>query len=154
MLSNELMTELMQEALRLAVYAQEADEVPIGALVYSEEEGIIGRGYNQTRTCNDPSAHAETIAIRQACGYLKNYRLPSCYIVSTIEPCFFCFGVILNARLRGVIYGAPEPKMGALTHAIIPTHMQRHLHYIHHGICMEECMALMQAFFKEKRAKN
>ena len=152
MLCQQIMNMLMLEALQLASQAKSCDEVPIGALVYCEEQGIIGRGYNQTRTHNDPTAHAEIIAIRNACLYAKNYRLPSCYIISTIEPCFSCLGVILQTRITGIVYGAPEPKMGALTHAIIPMHMQRHLRFIYHGIYMEECISLLQSFFKQKRA--
>lgn len=154
MLSSELTIQLMQEALQLAIQAQEKDEVPIGAVVYCKKRGIIGRGYNQTITHNDPTAHAETIAIRDACRYIGNYRLTSCYLISTIEPCFFCFGAILNARITGIVYGASEPKMGALTHAIIPTHLQRHIHSIQHGICKQECIDLLQSFFIQKRRRK
>lgn len=154
MLEITIMEELMRNALTLALRAQECDEVPIGALVYSEEYGILGEGFNKTRMENDPTAHAEIVAIRHACAKMQNYRLPTCYLITTIEPCIACFGSILHTRLQGIIYGAAEPKMGAITHLVIPSHLQTHLKYVYGGILAHECKTIIQEFFQKKRIEN
>lgn len=151
MLDSTIMLPLMRRAITLALTAKMYNEVPIGAIVYSKTLGIIGEGYNQIIQNNDPTAHAEVVALRTACATLTNYRIPQCYLISTIEPCFFCLGASLNARIHGIVYGAEEPKTGAFTHALIPSHFQTHLHSIQHGILAEECASIIQEFFKAKR---
>src|SRR5437016_2371586 len=103
----------MREALRLAASAARAGEVPVGAVVAIGNE-IIGRGFNQPIASHDPTAHAEITAIREAAARTGNYRLPASTLYVTIEPCLMCVGAIVHARMATVVFGAAEPKAGAL----------------------------------------
>ena len=103
--------EWMRLALRLAGKAQELDEVPVGAVIVKNGE-LIGQGYNQPILTNDPSGHAEMIAMRAAGQYLKNYRLEGCTLYVTLEPCAMCIGAIFHARLCRLVYAASDPKTG------------------------------------------
>src|SRR5574340_592279 len=104
--------DYMREALALAQKGQEAGEVPVGALVVCGGE-IVGRGFNQPISSHDPTAHAEVVALRDAAGRLGNYRLPSCTLYVTMEPCVMCAGAILHSRVARVVCGAKEYKTGA-----------------------------------------
>ncbi len=142
----------MMAALALAVRAREAGEVPIGAVVVVNDE-IVGEGYNQPRSAGDPTAHAEVVAIRAAARRLGNYRLTGATLVVTIEPCLMCVGALVHARIGTLVYGAAEPRTGAITSTVAGRDLPGHNHRfdVVSGIRDAECRALMQAFFKEKR---
>jgi tRNA(adenine34) deaminase len=103
----------MRWALEQAEMARELGEVPVGAVVLDAQGQVIGRGYNRTITDQDPSAHAEIVALRQAAASVSNYRLPGARLYVTLEPCVMCMGAMMHARLARVVFGAPDPKTGA-----------------------------------------
>ena len=105
--------EWMRHALDLAHHAGEVSEVPVGAVIVKDGQ-LLGEGWNQTINLNDPSAHAEILALREAGERLGNYRLPGCSLYVTLEPCAMCAGAMLHARLEQVYFGAVDPKTGAL----------------------------------------
>ena len=142
----------MREALDLAREAARRGEVPVGAVVVADGE-IVGRGFNQPISTNDPTAHAEIVALRDAARRLGNYRLTGSTLYVTIEPCQMCVGAMIHARVSKVVYGAREPKAGAIESA-----MRAHEHpSLNHrmaaegGLLEEECRAQIQAFFEERR---
>ena len=142
----------MQEALVLAAEAARLGEVPVGAIVVIDDR-IVGRGFNQPISSSDPTAHAEVVALRDAARALGNYRLTGATLYVTIEPCLMCVGAMAHARIARVVYGAPEPKTGAIesngrveTHASL-THRFRTVS----GVRAAECRALVQAFFVSRR---
>jgi|SRR6516165_5459497 tRNA(adenine34) deaminase len=147
--SDEL---LMEEALREAVRARALGEVPIGAIVVQEGR-IVGRGCNRALTNRDPSAHAEVLALREAGGTVGNYRLPDCDLYVTVEPCAMCSGAITHARIRRLVYGAEDPKAGAV-HSMLQVLNHPKLNHrveVVSGVLAARCMDLLQAFFREKR---
>src|SRR5579863_9125535 len=107
----------MQEALRCAQSALEAGEVPVGAIVLFQGE-VVGRGFNRNIIDHDPTAHAEMVALRQAGAAIGNHRLVGCDLFATIEPCAMCAGAMVHARIRRLIYGADDPKTGAV-HSVL-----------------------------------
>ena len=142
----------MEEALRLAHEAEAAGEVPVGAIVVCDEK-IVGRGFNRNRSDNDPSAHAELIALRQAGRALGNHRLEGCTMFATIEPCAMCAGALVHARLRRLVYGASDPKAGAV-HSVLQVlnHPQlNHRMEVTGGVMADSCGALLQKFFQSRR---
>jgi len=143
----------MRRALELAQLAQRDGEVPVGAVGVLDGE-VVGEGWNQPIGAHDPTAHAEIVAIRSAARHLGNYRLTGATIYVTIEPCQMCVGALVHARIARVVFGAPEPKAGALESA-----MRAHEHpSLNHrlevsGRVLEgECRAVLQAFFAARRA--
>jgi tRNA(adenine34) deaminase len=144
--------QLMAAALIEAARARDAAEVPIGAVVSLGGE-IVGRGFNQPITSSDPSAHAEIVAIRDAAAHIGNYRLTGAILCVTIEPCLMCVGALVHARIRTLIYGAAEPRTGAVTSTTrgldIPT--LNHRVEVVGGVLEQECRAIVQTFFKLKR---
>jgi tRNA(adenine34) deaminase len=144
--------ELMQAALDEARRARASGEVPIGAVV-AMDGSIIGRGFNQPISSGDPTAHAEIVAIREAARATGNYRLTGATLVVTIEPCLMCVGALVHARIGTIVYGAAEPRSGALVSAIRGAELpgQNHRFTIVGGVREEECRALMQEFFKDRR---
>jgi len=144
---------LMAVALEEAQRAREAGEVPIGALV--ELDGaIVGRGFNQPISSDDPTAHAEIVAIRDAAKRVGNYRLTGATLCVTIEPCLMCVGALVHARIGTLVYGAAEPKSGAIVSTVRGGELPGHNHRFEvvSGVREEECRALMQAFFRDRRA--
>jgi tRNA(adenine34) deaminase len=142
----------MQEALREAQRALALGEVPVGAVVVREGR-IIGRGCNQPISANDPTAHAEVLALREAARSIGNYRLPDCDLYVTVEPCAMCAGAIIHARIRRLIYGADDPKAGAV-HSILQVLNHPKLNHqveITPGVLASRCMDLLQTFFRERR---
>lgn len=142
----------MREALLLAQQAGEAGEVPVGAVLVLGGE-IIGSGFNQPiRTC-DATAHAEIMAIRSASQIQKNYRLPETSLYVTIEPCTMCLGAMVHARIGRLVFGATEPKAGAVVSqtSLVNADYFNHRLQIKQGILAEECSSLIQGFFKERR---
>lgn len=137
----------MQEALREAQKAFNAEEVPIGAVVVSEGR-IIGRGYNQVEHLKDATAHAEMIAITAACDYLGAKYLPECTIYVTIEPCVMCAGALRWVQMKRVVYGASEPKYG---HTRVSENLLHPKTEVLRGVLAEECAELMVQFFRARR---
>jgi len=142
----------MRYALNRAIEAGERGEVPVGAIVVLDGE-VIAEGFNQPIATSDPTAHAEIVAIRRAAALLGNYRLTDASLYVTIEPCQMCVGAMIHARIARLIYGAQEPKAGAIESA-----MRAHEHSsLNHrievtgGVLAEESRRLMQAFFQERR---
>ncbi len=144
---------LMTAALAEASRARDAGEVPIGAVV-ALDGVIVGRGYNQPISSHDPSAHAEIVAIRDAAQRLGNYRLTGATLCVTIEPCLMCVGALTHARIHTVVYGAAEPRSGALDSMIRGAELpgQNHRFEVVSGIREAECRDIMQAFFKARRS--
>jgi len=142
----------MSEALRLARRAAEEGEVPIGAVVVRDGE-IVGRGWNRNIGLNDPSAHAEIMALREAGIEAGNHRLPGCELYVTLEPCPMCAGAMIHARLARVIYGADDPKTGAAGGVFDLLEHPAHNHRLEvtGGCLAEECSLLLRTFFKKRR---
>ena len=142
----------MRDALLLARRAWDAGEVPVGAVVVKGGV-IIGRGYNQPITSNDPTTHAEIVAIRDAAQHLKNYRLVDCELYVTLEPCAMCVGAMLHARLKRVVFGTSDPKTGVCGSVInLPAEEKLNHHATFEGgVLSEECGAMLKAFFKSRR---
>jgi tRNA(adenine34) deaminase len=145
-------TDLMHHALDQARRARDAGEVPIGAVV-SIDGDIVACGYNQPISAGDPTAHAEIVAIRAAARALGNYRLTGATLVVTIEPCLMCVGALVHARIGTLVYGATEPRTGAIVSTVRGAELPGHNHRfdVVAGVCGEECRALMQGFFQERR---
>ena len=143
---------LMQGALDEARRARDANEVPIGAVVALGDE-IVGRGYNQPIGASDPTAHAEIVAIRDAAQRIGNYRLSEAILCVTIEPCLMCVGAIVHARVGTLVYGASEPKSGAVGSTVRGGELPglNHRFAVVAGVLEDECRALVQAFFKGRR---
>ena len=142
----------MDFALEEAARAQEAGEVPVGAIVVFEGR-VVGTGHNQPIAASDPTAHAEIVALRAAARTLDNYRLTGALLYVTIEPCLMCVGAAVHARVAQVIYGTPEPKAGALG-STIRAHEAPGLNHrleVIGGVREDECRAMIQAFFRERR---
>lgn len=142
----------MQEALALAAEAARRGEVPIGAVVVSDA-AIVGRGFNRPVSTSDPTAHAEIVALRDAARAIGNYRLAAATLYVTIEPCLMCVGAIAHARVARVVYGAPEPKTGALESRgrIDEYRSLTHRFSVVSGVRAAECRALVQQFFVSRR---
>ncbi len=142
----------MQEALRLAQRGLEAGEVPVGAVVVSDGK-IVGRGWNRNVTDSDPTAHAEILALREAGNSVGNHRLGACELFVTIEPCAMCAGALVHARIKRLIYGADDPKAGAV-HSVMQVlnHPQlNHQMEVRGGVLAARCAEMLQTFFKSRR---
>ncbi len=145
----------MHAALVEARKALASDEVPIGAIVALEDQ-IVAAAFNQPISAVDPTAHAEVQALRLAARKVGNYRLTGATLCVTVEPCAMCVGAIVHARIGTLIYGAPEPKTGAVrsTMKLIDDPSWNHRVTVVSGLMADECRALLQEFFKEKRKKD
>ena len=145
--------QYMEAALEEADKAAAAGEVPVGAVIVVEGE-IVGRGYNQPIRAQDPTAHAEIVAIREAALRLGNYRLSGATLYVTIEPCLMCVGAIVHARVDTVVFGASEPKAGAVasTWRGFDHEALNHRVTVVAGVLEEACRARVQAFFRARRA--
>ena len=142
----------MREALVLAAQAAAAGEVPVGAVVVKDGT-VIGRGSNRPITSNDPTAHAEIVALREAAAKLGNYRLPGCDLYVTLEPCAMCVGAMVHARVSRVVFGARDPKTGACGSIV---DLPSIAHWNHHGVFTggvleTECGQVLKEFFAERR---
>ncbi|ABA59056.1 tRNA-adenosine deaminase [Nitrosococcus oceani ATCC 19707] len=142
----------MHHALALARYAEEAGEVPVGAVVVQEGE-MVGKGWNCPINSHDPTAHAEIQAIRAASQKLGNYRLVGTTLYVTLEPCAMCAGAIIQARIQRVVFGAFDPKGGAAGSAlnILPGERLNHQVECQGGVLAESCGAILSAFFRARR---
>lgn len=144
---------LMRLALDLARQGAAAGEVPVGALVAHGDGRILGRAHNACIARNDPTAHAEVLALRRAGETLGNYRLNDCVLVVTLEPCLMCAGALAHARVRGVVYGAPDPRAGAVISCCEGLEMGFLNHRVWHmgGVLHGECATLLREFFHGTR---
>ena len=143
----------MKKALDQAVAAFEADEVPVGAIIIRDGQ-VIGAAHNQRETLNDPTAHAEMIAITQAAEAVGDWRLNECIMYVTLEPCTMCSGAIIQARIPTVVFGALDPKGGAVCslYNILNDDRLNHRAEVIHGVMDVDCGAILTEFFKQKRA--
>ena len=143
----------MQIALEEAKEAGSRGEIPVGAAVVSSKGVLISRSGNQTRALADPSAHAEMLAIREACKILNSERIPDCDLYVTLEPCAMCAGVISNSRIRRLYFGAADSKSGAVLHGPrVFEHAQcHHKPEVYDSINITECEKLLKEFFKALR---
>ena len=144
--------ELMRAALTEARKAMASDEVPVGAVVAVGEE-IVAAGFNQPISTVDPTAHAEIRALRAAAQKIGNYRLTGATLCVTVEPCAMCVGAMVHARIGALVYGAAEPKTGAVrsTMKLIDDPSWNHRIVVVAGVMADECRELIQEFFREKR---
>ena len=154
-MSSERDEFFMREALALARQAGALDEVPVGSVVVFNDE-IVGRGFNHPIGLNDPTAHAEVMALRDAARNLGNYRLPGCQLYVTLEPCAMCSGAIFHARLARVVFGARDPKTG-VAGSVMDLYAVDQLN--HHsaaegGVLAEECGAMLSSFFAARRNRS
>jgi tRNA(adenine34) deaminase len=142
----------MREALAQARLGAASGEVPVGAILVVDG-AIVARAFNQPIGRTDPTAHAEILVLREAAQAVANYRLVDATLYVTIEPCLMCVGALVHARVREVVFGAPEPRTGALVSAVraldIPT--LNHRFTVTSGVLEGECREVMQAFFRERR---
>jgi len=142
----------MEEALRCAQRALEIGEVPVGAVVVCDGR-IVGRGWNRTLTANDPTGHAEILALREAGQTISNYRLGDCDLFATIEPCAMSAGALVHARVRSLVYGADDPKAGAV-HSVVQVvnHPQlNHRMEVRGGVLAGRSAEILQEFFRKRR---
>jgi tRNA(adenine34) deaminase len=147
--SDEL---FMEEALRAAQRALEIGEVPVGAVVVHDGR-VVARGWNRNLADSDPTAHAEIVALREAGAIIGNHRLEECDLFATIEPCAMCAGALVHARIRRLIYGADDPKAGAV-HSVIQVlnhPLLNHRLEVQGGVLAGRSAELLQAFFRERR---
>lgn len=142
----------MQRAFELAQQAEQINEIPVGAVVVYQGE-IIGEGFNQSILLNDPSAHAEMIAIRQAGAHLNNYRLLECTLYVTLEPCPMCAGLLVHSRIKRLVYASPDLKTGAAGSVfnLVNTSELNHQVLVDDGIKAKQCSELLSGFFKRRR---
>ena len=145
-------SEFMSAALEQARLGSEAGEVPVGAVVVLGER-VIARAFNQPITARDPTAHAEVLALREAARVVGNYRLTDAILYVTVEPCLMCVGALVHARVRELVYGASEPKTGALVSTVNAMALNgiNHRFAFRGGVLEEECRQLIQRFFRERR---
>jgi tRNA(adenine34) deaminase len=143
--------DYMRQALAEARRAQEAGEVPVGAVLVADG-AVVGRGFNQPIGRLDPTAHAEIVALRAAAATLANYRLVGVTAYVTLEPCLMCVGALLNARVATVVYGAPEPKLGAVRSLVRFDELAlTHRFEVVAGVLEDECRRLLVDFFRSRR---
>ena len=142
----------MRRALELARHAEEAGEVPVGALVVLNGE-IVGEGWNQPIVAHDPTAHAEIVALRAAAERVRNYRLSDAVLYVTLEPCAMCAGAMVHARVARVVYGAADPKSGAAGSVfnLLESSALNHRAQVTRGVLAEECGEMLRKFFEARR---
>ena len=143
----------MRQALAVATEARDAGEVPVGAVVVIDD-AVVAAGYNQPISSHDPTAHAEIVALRAAAAVLGNYRLTGATLYVTVEPCLMCVGAMVHARIGLVVFGAAEPKAGAIQ-SMTRAHELAGLNHrldVMGGVLEDESRALLQAFFQSRRA--
>jgi tRNA(adenine34) deaminase len=145
----------MREALAEASHGSSKEEVPVGAIVTLEDK-IIGRGHNEPISTNDPTAHAEILALREAARTVGAYRMPGAILYVTLEPCVMCVGAAIHARIATIKYGARDEKAGALgsVYDIGRDGRLNHRIEVMGGIMEDECAALLRDFFKKRRARG
>ncbi len=143
----------MRAAIESAHLAKGLNEVPIGACLIDENGELIASAYNRTITDCDPTAHAEILALRQAAAKIGNYRLSGTTLYTTIEPCVMCAGALVNARVKRLVFGAADERFGAVEtiFRLCDSELLNHRIEITSGVLADDCRALMQDFFRERR---
>ncbi|MBL4833064.1 MAG: tRNA adenosine(34) deaminase TadA [Pseudomonas sp.] len=144
--------DFMRLALAEAQLAADLGEVPVGAVLVRQGQ-VIGKGFNQPISSNDPSAHAEMVALRQAALAQSNYRLPDTTLYVTLEPCTMCAGLLIHSRVSRLVFGASEPRAGAVISRaqILAQPWMNHRVEVEGGVLAEECGEVLKAFFKGRR---
>lgn len=151
---NDSEAAFMRAALAEARKAATRGEVPVGAVVVRHGR-VVARGFNRPIGRTDPTAHAEITALRRAASKAENYRLPDCDIYVTLEPCAMCLGALVQARIRRIVYGARDPKAGAVASAMrFPFARLNHRPEVRGGVLEDECAALLRGFFRERRGRG
>jgi len=147
--------QFMKLAIEQAKVAEENGDVPIGAVIVYKDQ-VIGRAYNQREQLNDPTAHAEIIALTQAAAYLSSWRLNGCTIYVTLEPCPMCAGALVLARIDRLVYGCDDPKAGACKslYNIVQDERLNHRLEVASGILEKDCSEQLQGFFAHRRQEN
>jgi len=145
----------MKMAIEQAKIAEENGDVPIGAIIVYENQ-TIGKAYNQREQLQDPTAHAEIIALTQAAAFLESWRLHGCKMYVTLEPCTMCAGAMVLARIDRLVYGCDDPKTGAVRslYNIVTDERLNHIIDVTSGVLAEECSSLLQQFFRRRRIEN
>jgi tRNA(adenine34) deaminase len=145
----------MSQALVEAGKAFQSDEVPVGCVVVHDGQ-IVGRGYNRTESLNDPTAHAEILAITAAAGYMGSWRLAGCTLYCTLEPCVMCAGALVLARVERLVFGARDPKFGGCVslYSIVTDGRLNHRLALATGVLEDDCARIMQEFFRNKRKQD
>jgi tRNA(adenine34) deaminase len=154
-MTNKEDEKFMKLAIEQAQIAEENGDVPIGAIIVYENQ-IIGKAYNQREQLQDPTAHAEIIALTQAAAFLESWRLHGCTMYVTLEPCPMCAGALVLARIDRLVYGCDDPKTGAIKslYNIVTDERLNHTIDVVSGVLSEECSSLLQQFFRQQRNKN
>lgn len=154
-ISRDLNSFYMKEALKEARKALRKDEIPVGAVIV-KDGAILSRGHNQKEHKSDPTLHAELIAIRKASRKLGTWRLNGCDMYVTLEPCAMCAGALIQARIRRLCFGAPDPKAGAAGSVIDLLAEERFNHKVEvlKGVLEEECSSILRDFFRELRTRR
>ena len=154
-MTNETDECFMKQALEQAKNAQENGDVPIGAVIVYQNQ-IIARSYNQRELLNDPTAHAEIIALTQAAEFRQSWRLDGCTIYVTLEPCCMCAGALVLARIDRLVYGCDDPKTGAAgsIYNIVQDHRLNHRLEVSPGVLTEQCSLVLQQFFRRRRIEG
>jgi tRNA(adenine34) deaminase len=145
----------MKHALALAHRAEAEGEVPVGAVVI-DENGLVAEGWNLNISLADPTAHAEIVAMREASRARRNHRLPGCELYVTLEPCAMCVGAAIHARIARIVFGAPDPKTGALGGAFQLAAIETHNHKVAFsgGLLQEQCGEVLRRFFRARRSPS
>ena len=154
-MDNDIDIRYMKLAIDQAFIAEENGDVPIGCVIVHENQ-VIGRAYNQREQLQDPTAHAEIIALTQAASFLESWRLLDCTMYVTLEPCCMCAGALVLARMKRLVYGCDDPKTGAVKslYNIVQDDRLNHKVEVTSGVMADECSTLLQAFFKRRRIEN
>ncbi len=153
---HEMDEKWMRRAIRLAQEAEVDGEVPVGAIIISQEGSVLAEASNSTITNSDPTGHAEILALRTAGARIGNYRLPGATIYCTLEPCAMCAGALVNARVSRLVFGAFDERFGAaVTHfGICTSETLNHRIEITSGVLAKECAGILQTFFQQRRQKD
>ncbi|UIJ38749.1 tRNA adenosine(34) deaminase TadA [Desulfobaculum bizertense] len=148
--------QIMERAYAQAALAAENGEVPVGAVIISPDGEILAEAANAPISTNDPTAHAEILALRLAAEKIQNYRLTDCIAAVTLEPCIMCLGAFIHARIGGLVFGADDPKSGAVVSCLDGANLDFVNHHfpVMRGVMAEECSEQLRAFFKARRKKK
>ena len=154
-MSDDLDTRMMWLALEQAEAAAALGEVPVGAVVYCDDQ-VVAVAHNRRELDADPTAHAEVLALRQAARRVGTWRLDRCTLAVTLEPCPMCAGALVNSRLARLVYGAADPKMGAVDtlYQLCTEPRFNHRVAVRAGVLVDDCVAILQRFFRDRRGKD